>query len=233
MTLQDMRDFVRDALDTDSTDLGDDLLDRYILDGSNRVESYSDHWSFRAVDYTFTTIAGTQAYDIRSDGRVVGITLPLLDVVDVRSPNWSLKPRDHQKMRKTLRSSTPSTANPTAFTEWADSLYLWPIPDSAIDISITGYRQGLDWVSDNPTSPDFPAEFHEIIAWWALNRGHAREGDPQMADFYRSEFADALKSRSDAWVAGVNAQPLVMGESVGASDLYTRNGLGPLIYPFE
>lgn len=234
MTLQDMRDFVRAALDTDTTDLPDALLDRYILDGSNRIDSHSNEWSFRAVDYTFNTVNGTQAYLIRGASLVSGVTLPVVNVTDVRAPNWSLRPGDHQKLRRDWRATSTNKSNPTDWTLWGNSIYLWPIPGSVQAISITGYRDGIDWVTLGASSkPDFPDDFHEMIAWWALNRAHAREGDAQMSDFYRSEFGAALKDRADNWTQGLDAQPLVVGGRQAASPWRTQTALGPLIYPWE
>lgn len=233
MTLQDMRDFVRNALDTDSTDLPDSLLDRYIADGSNRVDEHSSRWSFRAIDYSFATVANQQAYDIRSAARVSGITYPIIDIVDVRGPNWSLSPKDHAASRaRWRRTSLTTNQNPSEFSLWGDSIYLWPAPTGGTTISITGYRDAIDWISLNST-PDFPGDFHELIAWWALNRGHAREGDPQMADFYRGEFEATLQKRADAWMTGLDAQPLVIGESGSREQWRARNGMGPLIYSWE
>lgn len=233
MTLQDMRDFVRSALDTDAVDLPNALLDRYIIDGSNRVNSHSNEWTFRAVDYTFVTQAGKQAYDIRSSARVSGITYPIIDIEDVRGSNWSLTPKDHAETRKKYRASTLlKAANPSIFTQWGDSIYLWPTPSGVVNISITGYRDVIDWVSMNLT-PDFPEDLHELIAWWALNRGHAREGDPQMSDFYRGEFEAALKTRADQWTMGLDTQPLVVGGRDTPEQWRARNGMGPLIYGWE
>lgn len=233
MSLQDMRDFVRTALDTDTTDLPDTLLDRYIIDGSNRVEQFSDEWIFRAVDYTFATVANQQAYDIRSSARVSGITQPVANVLDVRGPNWSLMPKDHQRQRREWRATSTNKSTPSEFTVWANSLYLWPTPGTIANLSITGYRSPIDWVSTTPTAPDYPAEFHELIAWWALNRAHAHEADAQMADFYRTEFAPALAMRARPWMVGLDAQPLVIGGKNTTEQWRARNGMGPLIYTWE
>lgn len=232
MTLQNMRDFVRDTLDTDSTDLPDSILDRFIIDGSNRVDAYSTEWRFRAVDYTFSTVIGTQTYQITGTPLVSGVTYPIINVVDVRGSNWSLQPRDHQKQRSEWRASTTNRSTPSEYTLWGDKLYLWPTPGTVASISITGYRDAIDWVGTAVT-PDFPNDFHELIAWWALNRAHAREGDAQMSDFYRQEFEGALAKRADAWVVGLDAQPLVIGGANTTEHWRARNGMGPLIYPFE
>ncbi len=234
MTLQDVRDFVRSALDTDTTDLPDALLDRYILDGSNRVDSHSNEWAFRAVDYTIATVIGTQSYRIKGTPLAAGVTYPINKVVDVRGPNWSLMPKDHQRQRREWRATTTNKSTPSEWTLWGDFLYLWPTPGTVVNVSITGYREGIDWVSAGAASkPDFPDDFHELIAFWALNRAHAREGDAQMSDYYRSEFASALKERAAAWVAGQDAQPLVVGGAGTTEQWRARNGMGPLIFPWE
>lgn len=232
MTLQDMRDFVRDALETDSTDLPDSILDRYIIDGSNRVDGFTTDWQFRAVDYTFDVSANTQSYNVKGATLASGITKPLARIIDLRGPNWSLAPKDHAHMRSRYRLSSTTTGTPSAYSLWGNAIYLWPTPSASDTYSITGYRQADDWVSTN-AAPDFPDDMHELIAWWALNRAHAREGDPQMADFYRQEFERELKRRADVYTTGLDAQPLIMGGGVDREAWAAQNGLGPLIYDWE
>src|SRR5690348_16327402 len=116
MTLDDMRNFVYDSVDTHANDLPTSVLDRYIIDGAERVESFSDAYSFRQVDYTITTTAGVQSYDVRSDSRVQGVTFPLRSITDARGDNCSLKPDDHRTMRARYAVSSIPQGKPTVLT---------------------------------------------------------------------------------------------------------------------
>jgi hypothetical protein len=205
MSLQDMRDFVREHLDSDDEELPDSLVDRFIYNGSNKVETYSRTWDFRAVEYAFTTTTDTREYDLDSHADLTD-PAPLADVVAIQGDSYELKPQDHRKMRLTYPPNSDSAGSPLHFTKWGRTLYLWPTPSSAIDYTVVGYRQGRDWISLN-LSPDFPNDLHELIAWWALNRAYVFLDDPELADFYREEFDRELRIRSRPYLTGLDAQP--------------------------
>lgn len=235
LSLQDIRDFARTSLDTDATELPNALLDSFIYDGSQRIDNYSRVWSFRAVDYSFTTTPNQQSYDMDAYLGLAGVPAPLQDIVDVRGPNFSLLPRDHRKLREAFRvsqSNVQSQAN--WFTRWGRLLYLWPTPATAVTYSVTGYRQATDWVGA-AASPDFPTEFNDLLKSWALNRACAFLDDPGMSAFYRDEFEAELAKRARRYVEGNDAQPLIInGGSSSADDPWrTQSALGPLIYAWE
>ena len=235
MSLAEMRAFVRTHLDVDSEELSDDLVDRFIQDASNRIESYSKTWAFRQVEYTITTVDGVQPYTVFADtGNVAGISLPLTDVVEIRGQDWSLKPADHRRMRRVYTQATTATAEtPYYWSRWGTEIYLWPEPSAATALDLLGYRKIRDWVGLNE-SPDFPYEFDELIAWWALNRGYAFLDDPEMASFYREEFYTELKERARPHINSEEASFVVAGgDKWGTAPWRMERTLGPLIYPFE
>lgn len=215
-SLQDLRDFVRLAIDTDETDLPNGILDRFLIDGANRVENFSDSWSFRAVTYTFNTEVGVQSYDVTTN-LVAGIDAPLRRITDLQGPNLILKPHPHAKMRKAYVGTVANQGTPYAYSKWGDKIYLWPTPSVAQAMSITGYRYQSDWVSTG-AAPDFPNDLTELIEWWGLSRAHAREGDPGMAAFYAGEFAVELKNRSGPYLGGLDAAPFSMNQDALDAD---------------
>lgn len=204
MSLAEIRSFIREHLDSDDEELPNSLIDRFIYNGSNKLEQNSRTWDFRAVEYSFSATTDQRDYDLDSYS---GLTspAPLADVVAIQGESYELKPADHRKMR-VLYTPNASTGSPRYFSKWGRTLYLWPTPSSALDYTVIGYRQPLDWIADN-TSPDFPDDLHELIAWWALNRAYVFLDDPELADFYRSEFDRELKIRGRQYLTGLDAQP--------------------------
>lgn len=227
MSLADMRTFVRDHLESDVEELPNSLLDRFLYDGSNRIENFTRKWSFRAVEYTLPVVSGQQTYDLDTVASLIS-PAPLAFITDVRGENWTLKPQDHRAMRAVRPASITSQGTPTRWSQWGRTLYLWPTPSVTADYTILGYRQGLDWIASN-SSPDFPEAFHELIAWWALNRAYAFLDDPELSAFYREEFGSELRGRAKHYVHATTAQPFVMGG--GTTDVVRDNGLGPLRWP--
>jgi hypothetical protein len=235
MTLPDLRGFVRDHLDLDPTELPDSLLDRFIADGFNRIDNYSRVWTFRAVEYTLSTVAGAQAYNVANRAtppRVDSIAKPLQQVVDVRGPRFGLVPRDHRQMRSAFRTTNAQQSEPRYFTMFGENVYLWPTPNAVYALTVTGYRLPDDWMASS-LAPDLPEEFHELVGWWALNRAYGHQDDPEMANFYRQEFDTEVKSRARRYVTGNQSQPMRLNEGIGEDELLVRNGLGPLFYPWD
>lgn len=232
MTTVQMRTFVRDNLDTDSTDLPDDLLDGWLIEGAQQIENYSDTWIFRAVEYSFSTVAGTASYNL-SDAtgltRKTGITNNLLRVDDVRGPNWVIEPAVHSEMRM-LYPTTASNGVPRRYSTWAYKLFLWPTPSSIQTVEVNGYRESTDWLSTTPTTPDLPDEFHHLVALWGTSRAYAREGDPGMASFFENEFSSGLQRRASHYMINSFEQPLVLNEGIGASE---RRPYRRLFYDYE
>lgn len=235
LDLQALRNFVLVSLDTDVDEIPNTLLDIYISEGFDRIVQASTTWSFYAVENTLTTSAGVQSYNFGTDDATRNAAFPyaLLSITDVRGENNSLRPVAHQPTRAAFRQTSPQSSRPFAFSEFGESIYLWPIPDAAYPISVAGYRLPVDWVAAGAGSePDCPAEFHEVIAYWALARGFAMQSDPEMATYYSNLFDARVRTLKQRYATPRTAGPFVLNGGIRV-DPYTRNGLGPLIYPFE
>lgn len=227
MSRKDMRDFVREHVDSDEEELPNSLLDRFLQDASTRIDNYSRTWSFRAVEYDLEVVSGTQSYDLDSEPSLI-VPGPLRDIVDVRGPSSTLRPTDHRAERA-RRSPSSGTGTPAKWSVWGRSLYLWPSPSASDDYTVVGYREGADWITTNAT-PDFPEPFHELIAWWALNRAYAFLDDPEMSSFYRDEFAMELRGRAKHYQNVQDAAPFVMGGGERSINGLPAT-LGPLRWP--
>lgn len=234
MTASAIRSFVRTHLDVDSDELPNELLDLFMRDGAIRIISFFDESPvWLQSEYYFYTVADQQAYDLDSTAGMTSPT-PLQSVDDVRGANFSLTPRDHRQIRSEYRDDAPS-GRPQAFSQWGRTLYLWPAPATTNDYFwVTGIRQpDWDWVTSSDQTPDMPEEFHPLIAQWALSRSYAQQDDPEMANFYRSEFSTELKNLAKRWRGTVTAQPLIMNGGRRTEPYRTQKALGPLTYGWE
>lgn len=210
MTLQEIRDFVRASLDTDEEDLPDSLLDSFISDGWERAIGASRTWNFYAVEYTITTVASQQAYNVSGADADLDVPSRLESITDVRGDTWQLIPLDHARARQMYRRTSPSSSRPTRWSEFGQEVFLWPIPDTAYEVQVTGYRLPTDWIGAGAGStPDAPAEFSNIVAYAALAQGWAQQSDPEMATFYSQSF-----QRDVARVKARYATPLSSGPFV-------------------
>ena len=207
MSLADIRQFVREHLDSDDVELPNSLIDRFIYNASEKIEKYSRTWSFRAVEYQFTTLPDKRTYDLDTEIGLVD-PAPLQDVVAIQGPSFELKPADHRHMRMRFAPNHDSSANPEWFSVWGRTLYLWPKPSGAVTYTVMGYRRGTDWIAAN-SAPDFPEELHELIAWWALNRAYVYLDDPELGSFYRDEFERELRIRARDFYTAPDAEPLI------------------------
>lgn len=228
MSLAEMRAFIREHLDSDEEELPDSLVDRFLSDGSSRVEDRIRRPSYRQVEYTLTTVAEQRDYDLDSETSLIS-PAPLESIDAVQGPSFELHPADQRKMRLRFPSNSDTSGDPTWFTLHARTLNLWPKPSGVESYTIIGYRQAIDWIATNDT-PDFPAPLHECIAWWGLNRAYAFLDDPELASFYRDEFDRELRIRSAPYVEGNDAQPLVMN---GGTALGRKAGTYRLRYDWE
>ena len=59
MNISEMRSYIRGILDIDSSDISDDILNRFIGEGYAQVVYSEKRWTFYETEQTFNTIANT------------------------------------------------------------------------------------------------------------------------------------------------------------------------------
>ena len=229
LTVQDIYDFVWTHLDVDDSDLPESLLDHWMKDAHIRIISFFDESpTWLQEEYTFSTAVDVQGYDLDDIG-----TIPLHVVDEIRSPNFSLTPRSHRQVREQYRVDAPS-GRPQEFSQWGRTIYLWPKPSSIEVFYILGIRNpDYSWVGEVAEEPDLPEEFHQLIAQWTLSRAYAQQDDPEMANFFREEFARELKNVASRWMSNLTALPLIMNGGRRHEAYRTQRNLGALIYDWE
>lgn len=234
MTASAIRKYVRDMLDVDELDIPSDMLDVWMRDAVTRIISYFDESpTFLQVEYSFDTVPNKQSYDLDTlnlykDTSTGIVPLRSLQVIDeVRGQNFSLTPRQHRQVRETYYVASQGAGRPVEFSMWGRSLFLWPKPVAIETHYLLGIRQpNWNWITSDST-PDLPEEFHILVAQWALARAYAQQDDPEMANFYREEFAGTLASTATRFVANATALPMIMNAGARDRDQTSRT-LGPL-----
>lgn len=224
ITLQQIRDQVRDTVELDETDIPNSVLDLFIREGFDRIVHDQRRWSFYEDDFSFTTTPGQGSYPLAS------IDATLDTVEGVEHPSWMCLPISHQLVQGQYAGSQV-TGTPTNFSMWNDKLFLWPTPANPIVVSVRGYRKPTDWIAQGSgASPDCPEEFHPLIVVWALHRTYMQQDDMQMGQTLRSMFGEQLKVLSDDYTRPLVAEPSIVGATHGTA----FSMLPPrLRYPFD
>lgn len=228
----EIRQYVYDHLDIESDEVPTSVLNMFMADGYNRIIGYfDDSPTWLHVDYSFTSTASTQAYDLDS---YAGLTSPtaLQTIADVRGPTWQLKPRSHRQLRTEWSASSVNVGTPQQWSQFGRSLYLWPSPSAAAVFSVTGTRKPTDWLATN-LSPDCPEEFHRVIADYVLGRAYAQQDDTETATLYLDSFLPAVSNLAKRFYDGTKAQPVIVNGGSRREPFRTQNALGPLVYPWE
>jgi hypothetical protein len=211
LTLQNIRDQVRNTVELDSTDIPDSIIDLFVQEGFDRIARDQRRWSFYEDDYSFTTVEGQQAYPFSS----IGSTLVTVDGVE--HPSWMCLPIGHQLAQGQYAGSTV-LGTPTNFSVWADKVYLWPTPGAEIAVTVRGYRAPTDWIAQGSgATPDLPVEFHPLLVLWALHRAYMQQDDAQMGQMLRQMFNEQFRILRDAYTRPLDAEPSVIGATHAAA----------------
>lgn len=192
MSLQNLRDYVRLMIDVDTTDIPDSLMDVFLREGVTKIAYSSNHWNFYEAEASFSTIAAQRAY---SYATAFGSTI-FQTINSVETPHWRLDALPHaQAQQQFVSVSGSGTQEPRFFSSYANSLYLWPLPDAAYACIAQGYRTPLDFTTQGSgASPDLPAAFHELVGKWAISLAYAQQDDTQNASYFAIDFANTLKT---------------------------------------
>ena len=211
MQIQEMRVYIRGLLDIDSTDISDDILNRFIGEGYDQVVYSEKRWPFYEVEQTFSTVDGTKDYDLKTNGTI--FTTGLRDVASLRTEDHVLTyiGRDDGDVVYPLNSG--GNGNVWYFSMWAEKVRLYPTPGSGQTIHVRGYQKPTAFGvgSVDGTSPsDFPDPFHILFPTYATARAYEQQEDPGMAQQYYSIFARELDNLRARYIDVPTPQPLIL-----------------------
>ena len=204
-----MRSYVRSVVDIDSSDISDDVMNRFLGEAYDVIVYSEKRWPFFEVATTFDTVASQKDYTVAVVG--ASVTNGLREIAAVKTDNHVLEyiGRDDGDVIYPLNSNT--TGNPWYWSFWADSIRLYPTPSSVATVYIRGYADPAAFgagVADSTEPSDLPTPFHMVLATYGIARAYEQQEDPTMSAQYFSIFnqeLDNLRARYEDMPA---AQPV-------------------------
>lgn len=208
LTLQEIRDYVRESLDIEQDDLPDSLLDAYIREGSKRIERAEARWPFYEATYGVTLPSGETSVAKST----VGADLDqIVNIVHDNGSYPSLEWIGFDVYQELLKQQPDTTSRPMYYAEWGDTLHFFPEADTSYAVTVYGYRKAADWVSQGTgATPDLPDELHNTVAMWALQRAYSQQEDPELSALYERQFSDELNEFRRRLVLTPQKQPMVL-----------------------
>ena len=142
----------------------------------------------RKVDYyqdetvqSITTVAGQAAYPWPTDFaklrylRDVDLT-QTLELVPIRS----------------IETSAAVCGRPASYALAGATLVLYPTPDAVYNLALRYWQLPALLAADGDT-PSLPADYHRLLAYYALQRCYECEDDSEMAQYWQGQWAAALR----------------------------------------
>ena len=214
MQIQEMRAYVRGLLDIDSSDISDDILNRFIGEGYDQIVYSEKRWPFYEAEDTFPTVGNSSDYDLKSAATTLVInTSGLRDIAALRTDDHVITyiGRDDGDVVYPLNAN--SGGDPFFWSDWSEKVRLYPSPTSVQTIYVRGYKKPTAFGvgSVDGTSPsDFPEPFHILFPTYAAARAYEQQEDPGMAQQYYSIYARELDNLRARYIDVPTPQPLVL-----------------------
>lgn len=157
----------------------------WINDAQAVIASEVDLRVFQAST-TQNTVSGTATYNLPADFRRLRY---VYTDVGATSDNVPLSPLDGPEDFDQLPGASGA---PELYTVKVAQLALWPTPNSVISLIIAYYRNPATLTADAdvPELPNPP--YHDALVEYATWHAFRREGDPERAQAWQSQFNDSL-----------------------------------------
>ena len=188
MTVGAMSDYVRTFLDSDEEDLPDTLLDVWRNEAVDRIQRTFESWQFYEHSWTFTctdqisfaAIAATDDAGAYPDA-----------ILSVEAERWLMKYMPHEREVARHAWSNGTAGNPTEWSLFDGSVYIWPVPASSATYVARGYRQPIVATNDDQMV-DLPSEFDPLVCEWMLTRAYEWNDDEVMSQQKLARFERQL-----------------------------------------
>jgi len=188
MTVGEMYQYVWDFLDSDEEDLPESLLKMWHTEGTNRIQRAFEPWVFYEHAWTFTAGASITFEEIgaANDGVVPEA------IQSVEADRWLLKYVPHERQVGRYAWSNATAGNPTEFSLFNDTLFIWPVPSGSASYTARGYRHPVVAATKEDVV-DLPAEFDPLICEWMLTRAYEWQDDEVMSGQKLGRFEQQLE----------------------------------------
>ena len=209
MDISTMRSYVRSVVDIDSSDISDDVMNRFLGEAYDVIVYSEKRWPFFEVSSTFNTVKDQKDYTLAVVG--ASVTNGLREIASLRTDNHVLEyiGRDDGDVIYPLDSNT--SGKPWYWSFWADSVRLYPTPSSVDTVYVRGYKDPAAFgagVSDATEPSDLPTPFHMVLATYGIARAYEQQEDPTMSSQYFSIFNQELENLRARYEDMPAAQPV-------------------------
>ena len=231
--------YVRTSLDSDSSELPDDLLAVWAQEAFSRIKQVlipSDDFNY---NWPLSVVASQQMYPLSAFS-------PAVDTISgISSPQWLLQPIEHETAEELWQWNQDddgagqfgplNTGNPSHWSVWSDDvqgncIFLWPVPSTAQTFQVRGQRVN-DTTGGVDTATLIDAELHPLACEYMVARGHEMQSNVTVAAVKFNRFEAELDqvARARKRIAGKGVTT-IGGGSHDSPALYP---FGRLLYPWE
>lgn len=167
--------------------------------------------------YTTTSTSGTAEYSFPSNA----FSIARAEYNGVKLQKVSLREEDSVKL---AAQNSTVTGTPKYYSIWNSTVRLTPTPDTS-SVTITLYTYNYPQEVESTSSLEVPATFHDAIVDFALSYMYAKDGNINMAQYYRGLWQQALQEaviwrakykRGDA-PAQVQSEDILEGTILGVT----------------
>lgn len=221
-TLQQIRQYVWDHLDLDSTELPTSLLDTWAKEATVKIANARTRWPFFEQDWNLTIVSGQKDYEFSS------FTPTPDEITSVVGYQRRLAWIGRDEAERRYLPNQTGNGIPVVYSTWNSKLRVYPTPAGGETLFLRGYRKPIDWVSQGAgATPDFPEDFHDLIRQYVLSMAYAQQEDTQLSQMYRQFYGEELSRLVKMYGDTPQAYPLIIGSG---PRLAKRNRL---LFPFE
>lgn len=244
-SVQAIRNYVRQFVDVDVTDIPDSLCDSWSYAGFDDLIGQDVRWPFYevgqnadgttgstnpGVDYYIETVVGVQNYKLPTY-TVQGVQgkVDPHRIVALQGPHWELPWASVTALESTFTPAFIVSQEPERVSFWGDVITLWPIPNSVYRINIRAYRDPIDWIGLGAGGLiDAPNDFFAALQQYVLSAAWAQQTDLQQASYWQNQYQISKQRLYRKYLRAPMVESLVLNGGQVTRELPPR-----LRFPFD
>jgi hypothetical protein len=225
-TTAELTRFVWDVMDLDEADLPAALVRQFMRDGFDRIVNLERRWPFYESSYSLSTTPSQRDYPISSIG--TGDLREVVSILDNSSAGNRLVITSIDDAEALWHGSFDVPTRPLFYTEWGETIKLYPKPDAVYPLSVRGYRKpSYLWATDTSLEPDLDYRFHTALAYYAISQAYKRQEDSEMTNQYKQSFDEAVQLAKMELMRPPSHRPMIMSRGyVRPSSKYWLESMG-------
>ena len=193
MNLGEIRQYVREMLESDNEEFSDFIIDAWVREGWLEVHRFAD-WPF--LDTTWTLSTAVPAIDFAQIRDTEGNMPQTIRSVRTQYGELSWLAPDQIQSVLSGRNGNVYNGEPRWFgVRGGRTLLIAPAQSDVTNFVIQGYRARRDWFTNGDASvPDVPEDLQVALQYYALARAYARLDDPQSTIHHLDLFNSILET---------------------------------------